>query len=132
MIRGRFVQSQAQEVTHGQRVGCPPGDAALRVEAFEVADQQQAEVPTWGQAGPAHHRRVERAALLLDKPIKPGRIEDRVQPHVERVARGYRQLRRGNPHWCLLALAFAHRHGPQCTILRASGDSISLTFTTGC
>jgi hypothetical protein len=32
----------------------------------------------------------------------------------------------------LLALALAHRHGPQCTIWLARGDALSSTFTTGC
>jgi hypothetical protein len=32
----------------------------------------------------------------------------------------------------LLAVAFTHRHGLQCTISRAGGDDLSPTFTTGC
>jgi hypothetical protein len=32
----------------------------------------------------------------------------------------------------LLALAFAHRHASQCTILRARDDILLPTFTTGC
>jgi hypothetical protein len=31
----------------------------------------------------------------------------------------------------LLALAFAHRHGLQCTFPLAGGDDLSPTFTTG-
>jgi hypothetical protein len=132
MIGRRLVEAQAQEVAHGQRVRRPPGDPALRVEALEIADEQQAEVPAWSEAGPAHHRRVEGTTLVLDKPIKPGGAEDLIQSHVERVARRHRRLGRGNPQRRSLALPFAHRHGPQCTIRRASGDVLSATFTTGC
>jgi hypothetical protein len=132
MIGRRLVQPQAQEMAYRQRVRRSPGDPALRVEAFEIADQQQAEVPAGGEAGPPHHWRVKRPTLVLDKLIEPRGIEDLIQPHVERMARRHRQLGRGNPQRRLLALAFAHRHGPQCTIARASGDALSATFTTGC
>jgi len=132
MIGRRLVEPQAQEVAHRQRVSRPPRDPALRVESFEIADQQQAEVPAGGEAGPSHHRRVERTTLLLDKPVEARGVEDLVQAHVERVPWRNRKLGRWDPQRRLLALAFAHRHGSQCTIWLASGDDLSPTFTTGC
>jgi len=132
MIRGRLVEPQAQEMAHRQRVRRPPGDPALRVQAFEIADQQQPKVPAGGQAGPSHHRRIERTTLRLDEPVEARGIEDLIQPYVERVPRRHRELGRGDPQRRLLARAFAHRHGPQCTILLVGGDALSPTFTTGC
>src|SRR5262249_59640711 len=73
-----------------------------------------------------------RPTLLLDEPVKARGVEDLIQPPVERVARRHRQLGRGNPQRRLLALAFAHRHGPQCTIERACGGRLSPTFTPRC
>ena len=125
-------QPQAQELADRQRVGGAPGDPTLRVETFEVSDQQQPEVPAGGKTGSSHHGGVERPAVLFNKPVEARGVENLVQSHIERMARGQRQLGRGNPHRRLFALAFAHRHGSQCTILRASGDVLSSTFTTGC
>ena len=132
MVGRPLVEPQAQEGAHGQRVGRAPRDAALRIEPFEIADQQQAEVPAGGEARPPQHRRVERATLRLDKAVEARGVEDPVQPHVERVPRRDRQFSRWDPQRRLLALVFAHRHGPQCTISLVGGDSLSPTFTTGC
>ena len=54
MIGRRFVQRQPQKTADRQRVGRPPGDPAFRVDALEVADQQQPEVAARasGSAGP--------------------------------------------------------------------------------
>jgi hypothetical protein len=64
MVGRALVEPQTQEGAHRQRVGGAPSDAALGVAPFEIADQQQAEVPAGGEARPPHHRRVERATLL--------------------------------------------------------------------
>jgi Homeodomain-like domain-containing protein len=89
---------------------------ALGVEPFEVAEQQQPEVPARRQTGPPHHGRVECLTLRLGKPLEAGLVEDGVQPRVERMARRNRQVGGRNPHRSLLARAFSHRHGPQCTV----------------
>ena len=44
MLRRDLVQAQAQKVTQGERVGGALRDPALRVDALEVANQQQPEV----------------------------------------------------------------------------------------
>src|SRR5437867_12968220 len=87
MIGRPVLQPQAQEGAHRQRVGRAPRDAALGVEPFEIADQQQAEVPTRGEARPPHHRRVERSTLLLDKAIEPRRV--RSEEHTSELQSPY-------------------------------------------
>ena len=43
LLRRRFVEVQAEEAAQGERIGRPLGDAALRIDAFEVPDQQEAD-----------------------------------------------------------------------------------------
>ncbi len=74
MIGGRGVEAEPHEAAHGERIGRPPGDATLRVEPFEVSDQQQPEVQARRQARPAHHRRVE---LPTRRPPRTGRSRPR-------------------------------------------------------
>src|SRR3989454_10320882 len=115
MIRGGGVEAEPHEAAHRQRIGRAPGDAAFRVEPFEVPEQQQSEVPPWRQSRSPHYRRVERPTLLLHEPVEAGLIEDGVQARVERVTRRDRQVGGRNPHRDLLALAFSHRHEPHFT-----------------
>jgi hypothetical protein len=81
MIGGRGVEAEPHEAAHGERIGRPPGDATLRVEPFEVSEQQQPEIPPRRQAGPAHHRRVELPTLLLREPVEAGLVEDAAPAH---------------------------------------------------
>jgi len=133
MIRRRGVEPEADEAPHGQRIRGAPCDAALGVQAFGIADEQQPEVAPRRQTRPAHHGRVERLTLLLGEPVEAGLVKDRVQPDVERMARRGRQISRRYPHRGVLARAFAHRHDPHCTITPGSlTRDTSVTFTTDC
>jgi hypothetical protein len=133
MIRGCRVKAEAHEVANRERICRAPGDAALGVEPFEVAEQQQPEVPPRGQPGAPHHRRVKRLTLLLGEPVEASFIEDCVQPYVERMTRRDREIGGRDPDRGLLTLAFAHRHGPQFTFSPALLTmDLSSTFTTGC
>src|SRR5213593_3927189 len=133
MIRRGGVEAQPHEAAHGQRVRGAPRDAALGVQALEVADQQQAEVSPRRQSWPAHHRRVELLTLLLREPIEAGLLQDRVQSSVERMAGGNRQLSRRNPHRSLFARALAHRHAPHSTVTPSLVTrDFSPIFTTDC
>ena len=67
VIRRGLRQRQAEKIAHGQRIGRAPRDPALRVDALEVADQQQPEVQPGRQARPAHRRGVERRACASAK-----------------------------------------------------------------
>src|SRR3989454_265587 len=86
VIRGRGVEAEPHEATDRERIGRAPGNPALGVEPFEVAEQQQPKVPPRRQPGAPHHRRVERLTLFLGEPVEAGFVEDGVQPRVERMA----------------------------------------------
>src|SRR5207245_1713386 len=93
---------------------------------FEIAEQQQPKVPARRQPWSPHHWRVERLTLLLGEPIEAGLVEDGVQSRVERMAGRDGELGGRNPDRPLLALAFAHRHGPQFTVSPAARPRRSL------
>jgi len=58
----------------------PPRDRALRVQTFEIADQQQSEVTPWRQPRPAVVR-VEPLAQTFDVPVDV-LVEDLIQSRV--------------------------------------------------
>jgi hypothetical protein len=60
----------SKKVTQGQRICGAPGDSALRVNALEVANQQQAEIDPWRQARPAHRLSIKAGALGFDEVIE--------------------------------------------------------------
>src|SRR5262249_29403829 len=124
------VEAKAHEAAYGQRIRRAPGDAALRVEPFEVSDQQQTKVSSRWPTRSAHHRSVELLTLLRGEPVEAGVVEGSVQSGVERMARRRRQISRSYPHRGLLARSFAHRHGPHFTFTpsRLTRD-FSRTFT---
>src|SRR5262249_15775072 len=110
VIRGRHGEAEPDELAQARRVRGAPPEPALGVEPFEVPDPQQPEVPARWQTPPPHHRRVELLTLRLREPVNTLRVEDRVQPGVERMARRHRQLAGHDPHRRLLALPRAHSH----------------------
>ena len=92
----------------------PPraSDAALRVDALEVANQQQPGLDPRRQAGPAHRFGVERGALSFCEVVELMLARQLIQSRIERVAGGGREIRPCHPHRRLsIACAFAHRHG---------------------
>ena len=130
----RSLDAQAQEAPHRQRVGSPPGDPALRVEPFEVPEQQQPEVPPRQQARPTHLPRVEPLAALLREAIEPASLQHRVQALIERVPGALRQLARRDPH--RPACRFFRLPIAMCPQSRHTAlsrrYSMAVSFTTGC
>jgi catechol 2,3-dioxygenase-like lactoylglutathione lyase family enzyme len=49
VIGRRLVQPDAEKIAQRQRIRRAPRDAGLRVNPFEVADEQQAEIDAWRQ-----------------------------------------------------------------------------------
>jgi hypothetical protein len=41
MIQRRLRQRQSEKLAPGKRIGRPPGDRALRIQSFEIPDQQE-------------------------------------------------------------------------------------------
>ena len=71
----RLIEAQPEKAAQRQRVGSPPGDPTLRIDALEVPDQEQPEIGPRQQTGTADRRGVERGALRLDE-----RVETRACP----------------------------------------------------
>ena len=116
MIRRRLGEGEAQEVAERQRIRRAPRDGALRVQPFEVPDQQQPEVDPRRQPRPAHRLGVKRRAPRLGEVIKATVTQQLIQPRVKRMTGRRRQLGRRHPHGRLsIARSFAHRHGRQCS-----------------
>ena len=104
MIRGSLAPIAAQKAAQGQRIGHPPGDASLRAQALEVADQEHAEIDPGRDARPAQGRRVMGGALLFHEPVKPMVRQQLIQLRVERTPRRLRQLVGLDPHLLLPTL----------------------------
>src|ERR1700680_4983493 len=64
VIRRLLVETKAQESAQRKGVCHPPGNATFRVQPFEVANQQRAEV------NPRGHARPSILALLIELPAK--------------------------------------------------------------
>ncbi len=100
---------------HHSKTGHPqyqPSDAALAVDAFEVADQQAAEVAAGRQRGTAHVRRLELLAALFGEVVEAVLVEQFVEPVIKRVGRSVWQIRGGDPQpfLALPPVASSHCH----------------------
>ena len=88
------------------------GDAALGVNALEIADQQQPEIDPRRQSRSAHRLRIKASALRFDEIVEPVFAQQLIQAPIKRVACSRWQVRRRDPHRRLsIAFALAHRHG---------------------
>ena len=114
MIGRRLVELVVEKAPQRQRIGDAPSDRALGIEAFEVADEQAAEVDAGSQRGAADRFGVEAGAEGFGVRIEAVLVEQRVELGVERVRRRARQLGCGQEE-ILLALpskAATQRHDP--------------------
>jgi hypothetical protein len=59
MTGAALVESNSRKGADPERIGGPPGDATLRMDAREIADQEGAEADARGEAGPSHLPGVE-------------------------------------------------------------------------
>src|SRR5437870_1039140 len=112
VIGWHLVQSYPQKVPQPQRIRCPPRYPPFAVDALEISDQQQAEIPSWRQTGPPHLLRVEARTLLLHVLVKAALLQQPVQLLVERMPHRPRQIRVRDPKFLLssLLLSSAHSH----------------------
>ena len=130
MLRRRLVEAQPQEPAERQRIGGPPRDAALRIKAFEVPDQEQPEVGPRQQAWTAD-RGVERRALRFHEGVKPVLVEHLIQSLIERVPTSPGQRIRGNPQPRRSRAVLATTHGHAGSLVRRI-DHVDPPLTTGC
>ncbi len=111
MLRHRLLEPQTKEAAQGQGIGAPPRDPAFRIDALEVADQQQPEVGAGRQTRPPDRDGVERGALRLDERVEVVRVEDLVQSLIERMPAGARQVVRRDPQVRRACAVFASPQG---------------------
>ena len=71
VVRGCLVQREIQKAADTQRIGGPPRDPALRVQAFKVPQQQQPKIPPGGQTRPPDRGGIEFRAQPFNKVSKP-------------------------------------------------------------
>ena len=133
VIRRRLWQHESEKLAQRKRIGRSPGNRALRIQTFEVADQQQPEVTAGRQAGPALVG-IEPLTEPLDEAVEVVLIEHLIESRVEGVAGTAGQVLRRHPHRRLLRtpLSFAHRHRRQCSTPDRSRRFLNHRFTTGC
>src|SRR5664280_643872 len=92
MIRRLLIQRDAHESAQCQRVRQSPSDAALAINAFKIPDQQRSEVYPRRQRRPSVLGRVEFRAPALNKLIELPRLQQFVEPLIERTV-SYTHLR---------------------------------------
>src|SRR5438876_532741 len=127
VIGWHLVQSYPQKVPQPQRIRCPPRYPPFAVDALEISDQQQAEIPSWRQTGPPHLLRVEARTLLLHVLVKAALLQQPVQLLVERMPHRPRQLRVRDPQFLLSSLLLFSTHS-HAQILRISAVDHTIFF----
>jgi len=88
VIRRIFGEVQPEKIPHRQRIRRAPGDAALGIDAFEVADQQQPKKVPDGDPGRPHPVRLEPGTLRFHEVIEFVFARHLVQPPIKWVTRG--------------------------------------------
>ena len=127
-VVGRPVlQTDAQKVAQGERMRgsperCRARNRCLRSNQSTTAGSKS---PAAGWDGPSCRRRTWRKGF--GEVVEPLLAQQLVQSPIERVTRGRRQVRRGDPQRRLThRLAFPHCHA-QSVVLRADGVDHSTT-----
>jgi hypothetical protein len=87
VVRRILVQPDAHEASQRQRIGQSPSNAALGCNALKVADQQRPEVDARRQRRTSVLGRIELRAPALDKLIELLRLQQLVEPLIERMHR---------------------------------------------
>jgi hypothetical protein len=82
MVCWILVELHTQKIPQGQRIGRAPGDAALRLDPFEVPDQQQPEIDARRQAGAAHSFGIKARALGFHEIVESVLTQDLIQASV--------------------------------------------------
>src|SRR5580765_2436367 len=84
-------QDQAEKFAQGERIGRSPRDGALGVQALEIPDQQQPEVPP-GRQTRSTVAGVEALAQPFHVSVEVVLIEELIQPLVEGMRGTARQV----------------------------------------
>jgi len=106
MIGSAVVETEAEETGQRATVSTPPGDAALRVDPFEVADEQHAKVNAGRNPGASGFGGVVRLAGLFNPAIEVTLVEQFVELVVEDVPRNIGERVGFDPELLLAILFF--------------------------
>ena len=145
-VVGRHLhQLHIEKSAQRKGIGRPPGNCALRIEPFEVTNQQQSKIPTGRQTGSPHRLCIKPRAQPLNMRIESGFVQNPIQTLIKRMRARRRQIVGGNPYRRLTptALTFSHGHARDYTmslLLRPMIESNicywlkqpTPTFTTDC
>src|SRR5438309_7947002 len=131
VIRHALALAEPEELAQRQAVGAAPFQTTLAVDAFEIADQQHAELATWRQRWATAPRRIRRRRLPLHEPVKVGPDQHCLQLVVEGVTRRAWQLR---PRYQHVRLSFPLRsqsHSPPAFLVRRTVNQTKAEFVNG-
>src|SRR4051794_795341 len=124
MVRRRFVEGVTQKAAQRQRISRAPGNATLRVKAFEVADEECPKIHARDKARPAIRALlVKLAAQRFHPGIELMLTQDLIQPVVKRIPGSLDYGARCDPNIVLplAPLPRSHRHAEKTltTFLRS-------------
>src|SRR5499427_9787053 len=131
MIRHSLALAKAQEVAQRQAVPTTPFQSTLAVDAFEVADQQHAEVASRRQRWTAKARRIVHSTLRFDEPIETCRDQNRLQLVVKGVTGRARHLRPQHQQLILSLPLSSKGHPSPAVLVRQLTNQTRADFVNG-
>ena len=129
--RHSLALRQTQELSQRKAVRAAPFQATLAVYAFEITDQQHAEVAPRRQRRAAATRRIVLRALPLNEPVEARRDQHSLQSVVEHVSRRARHLRPRNQHVRLPFPLPSKRHPPPAFLVGWLANQTTADFVNG-
>jgi hypothetical protein len=69
--RAARIPADTEKIAQRERVRCAPRDAALRIDALEIANQQQSKLDSGPVGRSAHRRGVEGGILGFGEIVEP-------------------------------------------------------------
>ena len=131
VIRHSLALAETQELSQRKAVSAAPFQATLAVDAFEVADQQHAEVAARRQRRAAATRRILLRALRLNERVEARRDQHCLQLVVEHVSRRARHLRPRNQHVRLPFPLPSKSHPPPAFLVGRPANQTTADFVNG-
>jgi hypothetical protein len=92
VIRHRIAGTKAEEVTERPTVGAAPGDRSVRLQAFEVADEEHPEQDAGRHARSPRRFGVVGGTEFLEQRVEAAPLQQAVECRVERMAWRFRQV----------------------------------------
>ena len=111
MVGHGFGGAELEELPQRQGIGTAPADAALGIDALEVADQEHAEIPARRDGPAAEFFGVEGRTELFEEAVKCFLVQELLQPLVKDMPLTLGQLIIDQPHALLLCLPPTRTHG---------------------